>query len=272
VTATTAQREFWRVGIGSGPENYEHYFVPAIGRPLAERLVSEANLRPGDRVLDVACGTGIVARLAAERVGASGSVAGLDVNAGMLSVARSIAAAADAPIRWYETTAESIPLADDTFDVVFCQLGLMFMEDKDAAVREMRRVAVSGGRLLVTMPTPTPFFDVLHAAFEHHLPAGAPFVRAVFSLNDAAEVERIFRHAGFEDPSVRREAVELRLPPPREFLWQYVQSTPLAGLVAQAESEVLAALERDVVTGWHTWARDGVVVHQQGMIVATARK
>ena len=272
MSATTAQREFWNVGIGSGPENYEHYFVPVIGRPLAERLVAEANLRPGDRVLDVACGTGIVARLAAERVTPSGSVAGLDVNAGMLAVARSTAAGAGAPIRWYETTAESIPLPDDTFDVVFCQLGLMFMGDKEAAVREMRRVAAPDGRLLVSMPTPTPFFDVLDAAFERHLPAGAPFVRAVFSLNDTAEVERIFRGAGFEDFSVRRESLELRLPPAREFLWQYVQSTPLAGLVAQAESEVLAALERDVVTGWQPWTRDGGVTHQQGMIVATAHK
>jgi ubiquinone/menaquinone biosynthesis C-methylase UbiE len=223
-------------------------------------------------VLDVACGTGIVARLAAERVGSSGSVAGLDVNAGMVAIARSVAAGGQVPIRWYETTAESIPLPDATFDVVFCQLGLMFVADKQAAVREMRRVAVPGGRVLISVPTPTPFFDVLDAAFERHLPAGDGFVRAVFSLNDTGEVERLLRGAGFEDFSVRREALVLQLPSAREFLWQYVQSTPLAGLVAQAESDVLAALERDVVSGWQRWARDGGLASQQGMIVATARK
>lgn len=272
MTATASQREFWKAGIGTGPENYERYFVPVIGRPLAERLVAEAQLHPGERVLDVACGTGIVARLAAERVGSSGSVAGLDVNAGMLSVARSVAAGDEVPIRWYETTAESIPLPDETFDIVFCQLGLMFVADKQAAVREMRRVAVAGGRIFMSVPTPTPFFDVLDGAFERHLPAGADFVRAVFSLNDTGEVERLLRDAGLENFSVRREALVLQLPSAQEFLWQYVQSTPLAGLVAQAESDVLAALERDVVTGWQPWARDGGLAYQQGMIVATVRK
>lgn len=272
MAATASRPGFYATGLGSGPENYERYFIPAIGRPLAERLVAEAALRRGERVLDVACGTGIVTRLAAERVGPSGSVAGLDVNAGMLSVARSIGAAAGVPIRWYETTAESIPLPDDAFDVVFCQLGLMFVADRQAAVREMRRVAVPGGRILVSVPTPTPFFDLLDRAFQRHLPAGAEFVRAVFSLNDPAEVEGLFSGAGLEDFSVRRESIELLLPSAREFLWQYVQSTPLAGLVAQADSEILAALERDVVAGWQSWARDGGLAYQQGMIVTTARK
>jgi SAM-dependent methyltransferase len=272
MAATASRPAFYAAGLGSGPENYEQYFVPAIGRPLAERLVAEAKLRRGERVLDVACGTGIVTRLASEQVGPSGSVAGLDVNAGMLSVARSIAAAAAVPIRWYETTAESIPLPDDSFDVVFCQLGLMFVADRQAAVREMRRVAVPGGRILVSVPTPTAFFDLLDLAFQRHLPAGAEFVRAVFSLNDPAEVEGLFSGAGLEGFSVRRESIELLLPSAREFLWQYVQSTPLAGLVAQADSEILAALERDVVAGWQPWARDGGLAYQQGMIVATARK
>ncbi|HSQ31507.1 MAG TPA: methyltransferase domain-containing protein [Gemmatimonadaceae bacterium] len=271
MTAATSGPAFWKPGLGAGPENYERYFVPVIGRPLAERLVAEAELHRGERVLDVACGTGIVTRLAAEQVGPSGSAAGLDVNAGMLSVARSIAAAANAPIRWYETTAESIPLPDDTFDVVLCQLGLMFVADKDAAVREMRRVTVPGGRILVSVPTPTPFFDVLDGAFERHLPAGAGFVRAVFSLNDTVEVERLFRDAGLEDFSVRRESLELLLPSAREFLWQYVQSTPLAGVVERADSDILAALERDVVNGWRPWVRDDGLASRQGMIIATAR-
>jgi len=75
---------------GTGPENYEKFFVPAIGGPLAKDLVASASLQPGERVLDVACGTGVVTRLAARQVGQRGSVAGLDVNPGMLSVARSV--------------------------------------------------------------------------------------------------------------------------------------------------------------------------------------
>ena len=85
MTMTNAPQEFYGTSYGgSATENYERYFVPAIGGPLAEQLVAAAALRPGERVLDVACGTGVVARLAADRVDPAGSVAGADVNTGML--------------------------------------------------------------------------------------------------------------------------------------------------------------------------------------------
>jgi ubiquinone/menaquinone biosynthesis C-methylase UbiE len=94
-------------------ESYERWFVPAIGRPLAIDLVREAELQPGERVLDVGCGTGVVARLASLEVGEGGAVAGVDVNPGMLAVAGA-RAAGGLPIRWYETTAESMPLGPST--------------------------------------------------------------------------------------------------------------------------------------------------------------
>lgn len=93
-------------------ENYERYFVPSIGRPVATTLVEAADLRGGERVLDVACGTGIVARLAAERVGPNGAVEGLDPNPGMLAVARE-AASSDASMAWHEAPAETMPLPDE---------------------------------------------------------------------------------------------------------------------------------------------------------------
>ena len=189
----------------------------------------------------------------------------------MLAVARSITPTTPA-IRWYEAPAESIPLPDDTFDVVLCQMGLQFMVDRVAALREMRRVLVPGGRVLVSMPTPTAFFDTLDDSFTRHLPAGSPFVRKVFSLNNATEIEQLFRDAGFGDVIVRKDAMPLRLPAARDFLWQYVHSTPLAGIVAGADDEALRTLERDVVANWQPWAKDGGLAYQQDMIVATARK
>jgi ubiquinone/menaquinone biosynthesis C-methylase UbiE len=196
----------------------------------------------------------------------------LDVNPGMLAVARVVASRTDPAIRWYETAAESMPLPDDAFDVVFCQLGLMFMADKAAALREMRRVLATGGRVAVSVPTPTPFFDVLEQAFARHLPAGAPFVRMVFSLDDTADIERLFNDAGFRHVLVRPVRKEMHLPPPREFLWQYVQSTPLATLAAEADPSVLAMLEHDVVAGWQPWAREGGMTYRQDLVVTTARK
>jgi ubiquinone/menaquinone biosynthesis C-methylase UbiE len=258
---------------GTAPENYERYFVPAIGGPFAADLIAEAALRPGERVLDVACGTGIVARLAAERVGPTGTVAGLDVNPGMLAVARSMAAGAGAAIRWYETSAESIPLPADAFDVVFCQLGLQFVADKSAALREMRRVLAPDGRVLVSTPPPNPFFDVLEHALARHVgDEAAAFLRMVFVLHEPATVERLFQDAGFRDVAVRMERKSLRLPPARDFLWQYVHCTPLTGLLTEMDNNQTVALESDVVRGWQPWSHDDGMRYELGMIVAAARK
>lgn len=271
-TTTATEHPYGRSFTGSAPENYERYFVPVIGGPLAVDLVKQAGLRAGERVLDVACGTGIVTRLAAERVGPKGSVAALDVNAAMLEVARSAVRSTTPPIRWYETTVESIPLEDESFDVVLCQLGLMFVTDKSAAAKEMARVVAPGGRILVSVPTPTQFFGVAEQAFARHVPPAAPFVRMVFSLDDAGELERLYRDAGLRDVVVRRETKEIHLPAAREFLWQYVSCSPLSGLLADADGDVLAAIERDVVSGWEPWVSDGGLTYKQGMLVLTARK
>lgn len=270
-SVSISQQPFGRTYGGSAAENYERFFVPGIGAPLAAQLIAEADLKSGERVLDVACGTGIVARLAAERVGASGTVAGLDSNAGMLEVARS-SAPANLPIRWYETTAESMPIPDDSFDVVFCQLGLQFVEDKNAAMREMHRVVVPGGRVLVSVPTPSRFFDILHDTLARYFPASAGFMRLVFSLNDTAQIEQLSREAGFREVAVSRKKDPLHLPSPQEFLWQYVRSTPLVGMLAEADSKHLAALERDLIEQWQPWAHDGGLAVQHHMILLTARK
>ena len=271
-TANTSGQPFFTTYGGSAPESYERYFVPAIGGPLAHDLIAEAAIRPGERVLDVACGTGIVARLAAERVGAAGSVAALDLNAAMLDVARAVSGTTTPQIRWCESTAESMPLPDGAFDVVLCQLGLQFVADKPAALREMHRVAARGGRVLASMPRPSAFFGVLDDATSRRIPGAVGFVHTVFSLDDPAEVDRLFRGAGFGDVTVRRYAKTLRLPAPRDFVWQYIRSTPLAGQVAAADPELRAALERDVVQGWQPWVVNGGMEYEQEIIVAVARR
>jgi ubiquinone/menaquinone biosynthesis C-methylase UbiE len=258
---------------GSAPENYERYFVPAIGAPLAHDLVEIAALRPGERVLDVACGTGVVARLAAQRVGTGGSVAGLDVNPGMLAVARS-ASPPGMSIEWHEGRAEAMPLPDAAFDVVLCQMGLQFVPDRPAALREMRRVLAPGGRLILTVPGPTPqLFVILGEALARHIGAeAAGFVNHVFSLHDTANLQNLMDGAGFRDVSVRADIKSLHLPAPTEFLWQYVHSTPLGGAVAQVDDERRSALERDVVAQWQEFVEDRALVLQVRMVVATARK
>lgn len=258
---------------GSSPENYQRYFVPAIGAPLAASLIRQADLHSGERVLDVACGTGIVTRLAVEQVGDTGTIAGLDPNPGMLAVARSVTPTGTG-IEWHQAGAEKMPLSDESFDVVLCQMGLQFVPDKDAALREMYRVLVPGGRLVINLPGPTPRpFTVLEKAFAKHIgaePAG--FVNQVFSLSDTDEIKRLAVDAGFDDVAVRAETGELTLPAPAEFLWQYVHSTPLAGVVARVDGERLDALERDVAAAWQEFVEDGALMLRLRMVTATGRK
>lgn len=257
---------------GNPAANYERYFVPAIGAPLAADLVRLAALRPGERVLDVACGTGVVARLASQQVGATGTVAGLDLNPGMLAVARS-ATPPGMTIAWHEASAEAMPFPDAAFDVVLCQMGLQFVPDRPTALREMRRVLVPGGRLLLNLPGPAPrLFTIMGEALARHLGAEAQgFVTRVFSLYDTAEVQNLVAGAGFQDVVVQADTRLLHLPAPAEFLWQYLQSTPIAAAVAPMDEERRAALERDIVPRWQEFVAGRGLELEVGMVVVTAR-
>ena len=257
---------------GNTAENYERYFVPTIGMAWATALLDAAELRPGDRVLDVACGTGVVARLTAERVGRDGAVAGLDINPAMLAVARSVPSSG-AAIAWHEASAESLPLADGSFDVVLSSLGLQFVPDKALALREMQRVLATDGRLAIATAGPTPpLFAILEEALARHVkPEAAGFMGAVFALHHPQQLEKLTSGAGFRDVEVRSKLLSIALPGPRDFLWQYVHSTPLTAAVAEIDDVGRAALERDVVAAWQS-VEDGDLTFDGNAVLTTARK
>lgn len=241
-------------------KNYERHFVPVIGRPVAERLIEAAELHPGERVLDVACGTGIVTRLAAQRVGAEGSVAGLDPNPAMLSVARD-AVPAELGVTWIEAPAEKIPLEDESCDVVLCGMGLQFFSDRAAGLRQMRRVLVPGGRLVANMPgpTPPPLQAMADALARHVSPASAGFVNAVFALHDIEQVHSLAETAGFHSVQVRSAETPLDLGTPGTFLWSYIFSTPLAAAVEKLDENRRSELERDFVQACQRFLSDGTL-------------
>jgi ubiquinone/menaquinone biosynthesis C-methylase UbiE len=271
VSTSTAAVSFKQYG-GNAAENYERHFVPTIGTPFATILLDAAGLHRGERVLDVACGTGVVTRVAAERVGPTGAVAGLDINPAMLAVARTIPSSG-APIEWHEASAEAMPLTDGSFEVVLSSLGLQFVADKGSALREMRRVLVPHGRLAIATVGPTPpLFAILEQALARHVkPEVAAFVRAVFSLHEPHELERLTGDAGFRDVQIQSKPLTLRLPGPREFLWQYVYSTPLAAAVEQIDDAGRAALERDVVAGWRPSVNGTTLADDVNIVLTTAR-
>jgi SAM-dependent methyltransferase len=259
---------------GTAAENYERDFVPAIGEPVSAALLAAAGLRAGERVLDVACGTGVIARHAAETVGPTGSVTGLDVAPDMIEVARATAAPAAPTIEWRVGDATSLPFDDASYDVVLCQMGLMFFEDRPAAVREMGRVLDAGGRVVVGTPGDIqPPFAVLEEAIVDHVnPDLGGFVRAVFSMHDPDAVAELLRGAGLQEVTGAVAHVPLRLPAPREFLWQYINLTPLAPLIASAPDEAKRALEEAAVAGWRPYVEDGRLRVVQPMVVATGHR
>ena len=260
--------------IGANPaQNYQQFFVPAIGAPVADDLVAQADLQQGERVLDVACGTGVVSRLAAKRVGARGSVAGLDIHPGMLAVARS-ATPPGMAIDWREGDAEALPFDDGEFTVVLCQMGLQFPTGELAALREMRRVLKTGGRALVNVPGPKPpLFEILVDGLARHFgPQAAGFADRVFSMHDVDELTELMRGAGFRDVEVEARPKAFRLPPPADFLWQYIYSTPLAQAAGQASQEQRDALERDVCEQWRQFAEGGSMPLRVGITTGVAMK
>lgn len=132
-------------------ERYERILVPAILGPAARALVEWSSLQDGEAVVDIGCGTGAAARFAAEKVGASGRVTGVDVNAGILDVARSLSPVQGALIEWFENTAYQLPFTEGEFDAALCAQSLQFLEDRPRALAEMCRVLKPGGRVAMSL-------------------------------------------------------------------------------------------------------------------------
>jgi ubiquinone/menaquinone biosynthesis C-methylase UbiE len=244
-----AERERWQVA-GDAAKIYQRELVPAVFGPWGPRVAHLAGLRPGLRVLDVACGTGLVARLAAEAVGVDGRVAAVDLNPAMLAVASGLQAVEGAPIEWVEADAQALPFAEASFDVVCCQLGLQFFPDRERALREMKRVLVPGGRAVVMVWREidrAPGFAVLAAALGRTIGADAEaLMRAPFALSDAGELSRLLERAGFCDCATRAESGKVRFASAAMFVRSYIGGSPLAAIGATAPAAAYEELVHEV--------------------------
>lgn len=191
---------------------YENLHVPALFKQWAPRVLEAAKMRAGGRVLDVACGTGVLAREALLHVGDNGFVAGLDATPGMLAVASQLAP----NIEWREGLAESLPYDAESFDAVGSQFGLMFFQNRRVALSEMMRVLASGGKVAVAVwesldnseayPEEVALLERLAGQ------AAADALRAPFSLGDKAELLAMFEDAGFVSVEVTTQHGTARFP------------------------------------------------------------
>ena len=168
----------------------------------------------------------------------------------------------------------SLPLLDHSFDVVLCQMGLMFIEDKAGAVAEMHRVLEPGGRVAINTPgTMQALFENLEASLVDHInPELSGFVRAVFSMHDPAALAKLLADAGFVEIETNEHVVQLDFPAPAEFLWQYINLTPMAPLVAQAPETAKAAMEAQFVESCTPLSVEDRVQLAQPAVVAAARR
>jgi len=264
----------WRLASDMA-ENYERYFVPAIFQPWAMDLLDEIKRQRGERVLDVACGTGIVSRLVAERVGLSGKLIGLDINPGMLAVAGS-ATPAGAPIEWRQGNAEDLPFPDEAFDLVLCQQGLQFFPNKPVALREMHRVLAPNGRVALSVWRDIqhiPGYIALADALASHVgPEAASFMHMTGSVAD--ELESLALEAGFQKVAVRSASRKLHFSSPEAFVWEMIQCTPLAWMssVNQADESVRSRVTTEVTDKLQQYLDDDGLKFPIEARVLTARK
>jgi SAM-dependent methyltransferase len=235
-----AEPERWQVSTDAA-EVYESCFVPAIFGAWAGPVADAAEVRRGDRVLDVGCGTGVLGREALRRVGEEGQVAGVDLNKGMLAVA----ARTEPDITWRRGDAASLPFEDASFDVVVSQFALMYFPDRVASLREMWRTLAPGGRLAVAAWAPIDHargYQVLVEIADRQCGrAAADVLAAPFVLGDQAGLAKLVADSGIPRAKVTLHEGSIRFPSVAEFIRIEVKGSPLAELLSDEAMQSLAA-------------------------------
>lgn len=260
-------------------EVYDSWFVPVLFAPVTEQMVAGAALPPQARVLDVACGTGVVARTVAARLQGEGQVSGLDLNPTMLEVARRRSEDAGLAIDWVQGNAQDLPFPDAAFDLVFCQQGIQFFPDRARAVREMYRVLSPGGEVAVACwrgLSRNPFFARLAQVVQQQV--GSDALAMPFALDDPLELTGLLRQAGFEDVSVEPVAFTAIYADPDRFVEMQMTASAagipaLQGMSPQELAAVIEAIEGDMAAHVQEATVEGQLhVPVQGMLARGVRR
>ncbi len=252
-------------------EIYESKFVPALFADWAPHVVEMGDVGPGQSVLDVACGTGIVARTAAARVGTQGRVVGVDLNQSMLTVAERVCAGVD--LR--QADVSSLPFDDATFDAALCQMALMFFPDPAAAVREIGRVVKPSGTVVIMVPSSLdaqPAYRLLvDLAVRHAGPQAVAMLSAYWSCGNLDELIGTVRTAGLDLLSTRTRMGTARFDSIDEFVSVEVESTPVRERLTDDEYDTLRRQANEVLAQF-TSAGGTAEIPIEGHLVAARRR
>ena len=264
-----AGAEGWQISTAAA-EAYEALIVPAISQAWAHPVAEAAHIAPGQKVLDVACGTGVLAREALKRIGERGQVTGLDLNEGMLAVAARIAPEVD----WRQGDAGSLPFTDACFDAVVSQFGLMFFPDRVAALSEMWRTLAPSGRLAVAVwgsIDRAPGYRALVDTLDRQCgPEAAKVLTGPFVLGDETALARLFVDAGVSDSDVALRPGSIRFPTAMAFVNTELKGSPLA---ESLDDDALQALAADCERALAAYVvPSGEIVMPMDAYIVTAHK
>ena len=258
---------------GSPAEIYERHTVQRFGLMGARDLLDLQPPRVGDLALDVACGTGAVTRLVAERVVPRGRVIGLDIDTAMLALGRTVLNSPN--VAWLKGEALDLPFNAGVFDLVFCQQGLQFLSDPPQALREMRRVLRSGGRLGISCwrsAEDSPPYAAIERALGRRLgPKRSALPR--FALGDPDQLRRLIEDAGFHEVQVHRRTTLVEWPSTDLFVRAITAGAPtMMGALGEQEESVLSTISAEVETDMHAFLQEsGALRFPMGNHHVTAR-
>jgi SAM-dependent methyltransferase len=244
-------------------EAYEAYLVPNVFGPWAWEVMRQARLQPGQRVLDIACGTGVAARFAAPAVGTAGEVVGIDKDDAMLDVARGLPALdRAAPMTWQQADAMSLPFPEARFDVALCFEGIQFLPDRAKGLAEFRRVLRSGGRLIGTIWGALEENPGYHAIGDGVSQFVSPEAGRLppFLLHDRAEIQALLAGAGFTDISVKPRRIIMPILSAHHFVNWVAYGAPTVRLrIAQLADKDRAAFYAYVAGRLEPLRHDGII-------------
>jgi ubiquinone/menaquinone biosynthesis C-methylase UbiE len=241
--------------VGSVPENYDQYLGPVFFAPYADNLVGRLELSPGARVLELACGTGIVTQRLAARFGSSVEIVATDLNDAMLAYAKSKFAGSDETLAWRQGDASDLPFPDQRFDAIVCQFGVMFFSDKEKAFAEACRVLKTGGVFLFNVWAAIDENElqyIAHTIIAKFFDDNPPdFYQVPFAFHDPETIASLLASTGFQQISINSVSLNATAQSARELTRGLVHGNPIiAPLRERAEahiSEIENAVQAEVV-------------------------